>query len=34
MDLKTVRARIKDGRIANLEEFTRDVQLIFAYVSI
>ena len=32
MDLKTVRQRIKDGQIANIDEFRRDVQLIFAYV--
>ncbi|OCF61217.1 hypothetical protein L486_00863 [Kwoniella mangroviensis CBS 10435] len=30
MDLKTIRARIKDGLITGIEEFERDVLLIFA----
>ena len=32
MDLKTVRQRIRDGQIANIDEFERDITLIFAYV--
>jgi bromodomain-containing protein 8 len=34
MDLKTVRARIRDGTITTLDEFERDIMLIFAYVTL
>ena len=30
MDLKTIKARIKDGSITNSQEFQRDVYLMFA----
>lgn len=30
MDLKTIKARIKDGSITNSQEFERDVYLMFA----
>lgn len=29
MDLKAIKARIKDGKISNVDEFERDVQLMF-----
>ncbi|EJT49929.1 hypothetical protein A1Q1_00942 [Trichosporon asahii var. asahii CBS 2479] len=34
MDLKTLRARIKDGSVGNIEEFERDVRLMFANATI
>lgn len=30
MDLKTIRARIKDGTISTIDEFERDIRLMFA----
>lgn len=33
MSIKTVRARIREGQITTIDEFERDVMLIFAYVS-
>lgn len=32
MDLKKIKQRIKDGNITSLDEFERDVYLIFASV--
>ena len=32
MDLKTIRARIRDGNITSIDEFERDVLLMFAWV--
>lgn len=29
MDLKAIKARIKDGKIANVDEFERDILLMF-----
>ena len=30
MDLKTIRSRIRDGQIANIDDFERDILLMFA----
>jgi bromodomain-containing protein 8 len=32
MSIKTVRSRIREGQITTIDEFERDVMLIFAYV--
>jgi len=33
MDLKKIRQRIKDGEISTIDEFERDILLLFAWVA-
>jgi hypothetical protein len=33
MSIKTVRSRIREGQITTIDEFERDVMLIFAYAT-
>lgn len=34
MDLKKIRARIKDGTISTIDEFERDIRLMFANATV